>query len=579
MFDLKSNKIIYVITLFLIVVGIFSFANQQSSAELIELEDNKWEYKLGAASLSTIADDESSWQSYKLGNHLPEETEEFDYVWLRTKLAASDTKAPALHLKGVDTIYFPYQVYVGNELFFQNGNLSGELKIPEFGHKIIPLSQNYEEQYIYIKIYNQGQNLFVGSDLIEFRRSHHKGMKRLLFRNILRLIATVIYLLTGGFILALYFFKKDEDSLLYLGFFLISAFIFTLNYNVIPHLLFSGFSYQLYLLYYFNVFVIMAVFFLYLAELIWEKERLFRGISIFYFCGLITAIIAYLIEPHSVLLGSKIYNMLLLFVLLIAIYYVAKFSFREEKNEKRGHLREDRNQSEIRILGLGFIGLGINAGIALSYALATEYRWLNFLVPLLDKIPLTKNDFVLMGFFYFIVVLLYMTVKRFFAMQELALRDSLTGLYNHGYFKEVLKQEVRQAQRYDEDLSLLLLDLDDFKETNDTYGHQAGDKILRELAEVLQENVRESDIVARYGGEEFTVILINTDLEATVKKGKELKEVIADMNPSYKGTEIPITTSVGAASLSLVDSAKELINKADEELYAAKTSGKNRISY
>lgn len=579
MLNLEFNKLTYVLIFFFIIIGVLIFFSPDSSAQSIELKEKEWEYKLGSASLAEVVDDESGWQPYKLGNHLPEETKEVDYVWLRIKLPKVNYKMSVLHLRGVDVINFPYQLYLGEELLFENGRVTGELKLPEFAHKIISLPQNYEGRYIYIKIYNHKHNLFIGNDLVEFRRSYQQAIRGLLFKNVLRLTATVIYLLTGLFILAVYFFQQDEQSLLYLGLFLCSAFIFTLNHNRISHLLFHSLSYELYVIYYFNIFFIVAIFFLYLAELIWEKDKLFKGISIFYFCGLITAVIAYVLRPHSILLGGKIYNILLIFVLLIAIYYIAKFSFAGDKGEKRDDLNHHRDQSEIRILGLGFIGLGINAGIALSYALATEYRLLNFLTPFMNSIPLTKNDFVSLGFFYFIMILLYITVKRFFTMQKLALRDSLTGLYNHGYFKEVLEQEIRQAQRYDDDLSLLLLDLDDFKETNDTYGHQAGDRILRELSEVLQGNIRKSDIVARYGGEEFAVILINTDLEGAVKKGKELKEVIAGMEVNYEGAGIPITTSVGAASLNPEDSAKELINKADQELYEAKNSGKDKISY
>ena len=580
MFGLKSSKqLIYAMLVFvLIIVAILITFNYQNQERIINLKNYSWEYSLTEASVSELRADKTSWQPYQLGEYLPAETKKLDYVWLRTKLPKFDFKAPVLHFRGADIIYFPYQVYIGQDLFFTNGKMSGELKVPEYSHEIKGLPHDAAGQYLYIKIYNKGNKLFVANDLLNFRKDYQTELKGILFKNTLRLIATVLYLLIGVFILIVYWFKKDESSLLYLGLFLCSAFIFTLYYNVIPHLLFSQFSYELYILYYFNVFFIVGVFFLYLAELIWEKAKLFNKIGSFYLVSLLAAVFAYFIKPNSILLGSKIYNICLLFVLLVTIYYVAKISLVKDSCEGE-EFKHKRDKAEVKILGLGFIGLGINAGISLIYAFASEYQFLNFMRPILSQVPLNKSDFVLLGIFYLVIVLLYITVRRFFVMQELALQDSLTGLYNHGYFQEVLKQEVRQAERYGDELSLLIFDLDDFKEVNDTYGHQAGDYILRRLAKLLEDHTRKSDIVARYGGEEFAVILINTDLDNAVGKGKELKDIVAGMDLEYEGEEICITTSVGAANYAQGDSAAELITKADNELYYAKTSGKDQISY
>jgi diguanylate cyclase (GGDEF)-like protein len=120
-------------------------------------------------------------------------------------------------------------------------------------------------------------------------------------------------------------------------------------------------------------------------------------------------------------------------------------------------------------------------------------------------------------------------------------------LYNHGYFQEILKQEVEEAKDCEANLALLLLDIDNFKQINDTYGHQAGDKILAELADLLRNNTRDNDTVARYGGEEFAIALNNVTPEVAIKKGEKLKELIANMEVDYEGKIITITVSIGVA--------------------------------
>ncbi|MGM0501019.1 MAG: GGDEF domain-containing protein [Bacillota bacterium] len=579
MLKLKSEQTIIVITFFIIVITIVVFFNSQDFSQNFELSQREWEYKLGDAPTENLMQERQSWQSYQLGSHLTKDAEKFDYLWLRVKLPDASYRSPVLYLKGVDHLNFPYQVYVKDNLIFKNGNLTGELKVPEFSHKIVNLPENYAGKYLYIKIYNKKNNIFVSSELLKFKKSYQQAITEKLFKNTIRLCASSIYLIVGLVIILIYLFYDPDEIVLYLGMFICSAFIFTLNYNAIPHLLFSNFSYGLYISYYFNVFFIVGVFFFYLAEFIYERYKLFNLIGNFYFIKLLLAIIFYFIKPHSVLMGSKIYNISLFITLIIAIYYIAKFSFSDNESKKLNKDEQKMFKTEVRTLGMGFIGLGLNVAISLIYAYSSEYQFLNFIVPMLDQIPLRKSDFVSLGIFYFIVILLYVTAKRFFDMKELAVRDSLTNLYDHGYFQEMLKHEVERAQRYDNELSLLLLDMDDFKSVNDQYGHQAGDEILSQLAKLLKSNVRSSDIVARYGGEEFIIVLINTGADAAVAKAGWLKEEISNLEVEYQGNKISRTVSIGVANYTLGQSSFELINQADDELYHAKNSGKNCISY
>lgn len=163
---------------------------------------------------------------------------------------------------------------------------------------------------------------------------------------------------------------------------------------------------------------------------------------------------------------------------------------------------------------------------------------------------------------------------------EMAVRDGLTGLLNHRRLHERLKEELARALRYHHPLTLLMIDVDYFKRYNDTYGHQQGDELLRTLAEVLRQNVRQSDIVGRYGGEEFVIILPETGKESAVVLAQRLCEVVANTPfPGHPGgAAVRCTISIGVASFPDDGlSVSDLVAAADAALYRAKRTGKNRV--
>ncbi len=159
-------------------------------------------------------------------------------------------------------------------------------------------------------------------------------------------------------------------------------------------------------------------------------------------------------------------------------------------------------------------------------------------------------------------------------LQALATTDGLTGLNNHRTFQELLQEEVERAQRYNAPLSLLFLDVDDFKGYNDTFGHPAGDAVLHKIGEVLKVTARGNDLAARYGGEEFAVILIETDVTSARIAAERFRAAIERV----PWEERPITISVGAATLSpSVCDPAALIAAADTALYRAKARGRNCV--
>lgn len=162
--------------------------------------------------------------------------------------------------------------------------------------------------------------------------------------------------------------------------------------------------------------------------------------------------------------------------------------------------------------------------------------------------------------------------------EELARHDGLTGLYNHSAFYSLLKDELERAQRYNRPVSLLMIDIDEFKRVNDTHGHRAGDAILETLGPLLTAQARASDRVCRYGGEELAVILPETDWEVAMLTAGRLRGAVEDQAFKIDGEVIGITISIGVATYpQQVDSTDGLVEAADLALYAAKEAGRNRV--
>jgi diguanylate cyclase (GGDEF)-like protein len=166
-------------------------------------------------------------------------------------------------------------------------------------------------------------------------------------------------------------------------------------------------------------------------------------------------------------------------------------------------------------------------------------------------------------------------------VQRQAVTDELTGLFNHRRFQEVMSAEVERARRYDQEMGLIMLDIDNFKQVNDTYGHVQGDMVLREVARVLRHSARDVDEPARYGGEEMAVALPQTDLDGAYRFAERVRKRIEALElPAQDGNgrKIKVTASFGAASLATAGRPDKegLVAAADAALYRAKRSGKNR---
>jgi len=171
------------------------------------------------------------------------------------------------------------------------------------------------------------------------------------------------------------------------------------------------------------------------------------------------------------------------------------------------------------------------------------------------------------------------TVVENARLYKLATVDGMTGLYVNRYFQIRLREELLRAIRYKKQISVLMTDIDHFKQFNDNYGHQMGDLVLIAVANVVKETVRLSDFAARYGGEEFIVILPETEAEGAYKLGERIRERVEKKKVSTPKGELSVRISVGIATYpdSIVKDADELISFADAALYKAKATGRNKV--
>ncbi|MDD3468012.1 MAG: GGDEF domain-containing protein, partial [Campylobacterales bacterium] len=159
-------------------------------------------------------------------------------------------------------------------------------------------------------------------------------------------------------------------------------------------------------------------------------------------------------------------------------------------------------------------------------------------------------------------------------LELLATTDPLTKIYNRLKLNEILMLEIKKSDRYKIPLSIIMLDIDHFKEVNDTYGHDIGDDVLVKLTKSISANIREVDMFARWGGEEFVIMLPNTDENGALITAENLRSIIADADFGKAGK---ITASFGVAEYQPNLGSRELLKRADDALYEAKRSGRNKV--
>jgi diguanylate cyclase (GGDEF)-like protein len=241
-------------------------------------------------------------------------------------------------------------------------------------------------------------------------------------------------------------------------------------------------------------------------------------------------------------------------------------------------LPKGRNRDSWRLLSV-LIYLFIGGYLLYSYFFWGEHQALiDLIVPLIF-------------FFGAIFVLLVSTlslsttkdIKRIFTLEYQSTTDSLMGIYNRRFLEKRLHEEFFRSKRYQFPLSLLMLDIDNFKQVNDRYGHQTGDLVLKRLADLLVKTVRESDVVARYGGEEVLLVLPHTKGNNAKLLAERLRFAVENtimvLNEENEGRgDLQITASLGVSSMTMeMTNCQQLIKQADKSLYFAKERGRNQV--
>lgn len=199
---------------------------------------------------------------------------------------------------------------------------------------------------------------------------------------------------------------------------------------------------------------------------------------------------------------------------------------------------------------------------------------------LADKIDgdrFDSEDIALIELFSQLVGASIGNIKLFEKIQHQATTDGLTGLANHKTFYEILEKELWRSRRYGGQISLIMIDVDNLKKINDSYGHRAGDKVIREISRKIKDCIRQIDTAARYGGDEFAVILPNTSLADAIIVAERMVEAVAHSPAIWKKDQIPLSISVGLGQYDADANPEDITSGSDRALYKAKQAGKNTV--
>lgn len=166
-------------------------------------------------------------------------------------------------------------------------------------------------------------------------------------------------------------------------------------------------------------------------------------------------------------------------------------------------------------------------------------------------------------------------IVLFERIQHQARTDGLTGLANHRTFYEVLERELWCSKRYGEQISMIMVDIDNLKHINDHFGHRTGDKVIKEISMRIQESIRQIDTAARYGGDEFAIILPNTSLSDAAVVAERMVAIVSSSHITANKEQVPLSISVGIGQYDANDTPDEITSRTDKALYSAKQAGKN----
>jgi len=396
------KKIIIIIACFLIIFTFFDVSHANSAIN--EFKNQRWEYILG--DLPSEKNDvynfnlAEGWQTYKPGNKIIK-SEDYNYIWLRVKLPDYNIDNPTLYLPGVLAIEysFPYQLYFDKKMIYENGKLKGKLKMPQNNHSLVSLPNNWQGKYLYFRFYNKNLQFKIGQEIIASIAPYYSIIDSIFNKGKISFILSLIYLLLGIFVVSVYFFRLNEKIYLYLGLFLLAIAIYSIRYNQIISVLFSNFNYELYLIYYFSVFILVGSFSFFISQILISKKFIYKAIGYLYFIAMILAFFSYFLHPHSIFKFLKYYNISVVIFALFTFFQLFKIMLKDKEKLKK----------EIKILFIGITIFGISVLLFVFDMLVTQYD-----VEIInEQFNLISYNLLSFGIFFFVLSLLYLVGLRF----------------------------------------------------------------------------------------------------------------------------------------------------------------------
>ncbi|CAM3384298.1 GGDEF domain-containing protein [Arcobacter aquimarinus] len=531
--------------LLLFLLSFFSFANEITQ---IDLSKQKWEYKWGDS-----LGDSTLWQEIDFPRNPPNRNNQTN-IWFRVQLPQTIPSNSNLYIVSIDLIT---QVYFKDKQIYSFGEFdeNGKGKYKGWPWHLIPLPTDSAGEYLYFRIYsNYGDIGFWGEILI---LSKGELYEKLLKNDILKIIIGSVSIFVAIFFLLTFLSKFQRIESLILGLLFLTQ---GLNVFCSAKIMQLFFYYPL-----FNQYILAIAFFsfpigmaLFMDKVINYKilfnpiKKIWQIHLIYLIIAILGSVLGFFSLPSTYEWFDIFYNFITLPILTFFIIY---FFYKGDK--------------ETKIITFSFFIISLYWLYSTLIA-AGIVPW--------EEYPSDIAVFICLLFLSYSIVNRLNYTKELeeakIELTNLTLTDYLTNLSNRKNIDSILKINENLFNRYKDKFSIILVDIDDFKKVNDTYGHLVGDKVLIEISGILKKYTRQTDIVGRWGGEEFIIICPKTNLQDASKLAEKLRKKISTHQFETVGNK---TASLGVSTFKENETIIELITRVDDAMYLAKSNGKNRI--
>lgn len=552
-------KKLFLLIFIIVFSSLFSFANETN---IIDLSKQKWEYRWGDSPFENgiplwtkDKENSSKWQTIQYPSNPPKRDGNTN-VWYRVKLPDNLTNDPHVYIFSMDLVP---QVYYKSKMIYSFGKLDekGQGKYSGWPWHMFSIPLDSAGEYLYFRIYSHYLDIGMYGEILIASKGKH--FERMLDYDIPKIMVGSVATFVAFLFLLSYLAKLKRTELLILGLLFLSQGL---------NILFSVKITQMYLFYPLLKQYILAICFFFFPigmAMFMDKSiklktpfNLVKRVWQVHLVYLLGAVSGALIGFYDISSTYEYFDKLYYFVTLpiLTIYMIYFFI---------------KGDSQVRLITSSFLIISIYW--VYSFLLAYHILpWAEY-----------PSDIAV---FLSLLLLSYSVIKKLNYTSELeeekeeltvlSTIDHLTKLYNRKEIDKLLVTNENLFKRYKEEFSVILLDLDNFKHVNDTYGHLAGDKFLVDLGDILTKFTREVDQVGRWGGEEFLIVCPKTNKEKALKVAEGLRVKIENYDFEVVGKK---TASFGVATVKEDETIKDLIARADEAMYTSKKEGKNKVSY